>query len=215
MLVSSLASTVVAARALARLSACESSSICPSRSKMRARVRVGVTRRCSTGPIRSGLIENTSESSSRATRAEASPAPRSSSLSGSTSSESVSTAAEAEIAAAMMSACVVRLCVRASMMSARKWLSHRKPTTRTIRPPRLSDTMRRVSDDETFDKSARRRRRRRNNQRDLRQRVEDRGFDRANSTFISITATSVLTPRGIDNRRRRAFRSSRNRVRPP
>ena len=31
---------------------------------MRARVRVGVTRRCSTGPTRSGLIENSIESSS-------------------------------------------------------------------------------------------------------------------------------------------------------
>ncbi len=31
---------------------------------MRARVRVGVTSRCSTGPIRSGLIENSIESSS-------------------------------------------------------------------------------------------------------------------------------------------------------
>src|SRR5277367_2664637 len=71
----------------------------------------------------------------------------------------------------MMFAWVVRLWVRASMMSARNWLSRRKPTTRTTSPPRFSVTMRRVSEEEKRASTARRSHRARRRQRDLRQRA--------------------------------------------
>ena len=58
---------------------------------MRARVRVGVTRRCSTGPTRSGLIENSIESSSSCCGAAFSLGASCSSFSGSTVIVSVST----------------------------------------------------------------------------------------------------------------------------
>ena len=80
---------------------------------MRARVRVGVTRRCSTGPTRSGLMENSIASSSLGGGAALWPGASWSSLSGSMVIVSVSTAAEAAMAAEMMSAWVVRLCTRA------------------------------------------------------------------------------------------------------
>src|SRR5271163_4881169 len=71
----------------------------------------------------------------------------------------------------MMFAWVVRLWVRASMMSARNWLSSRKPTTRTTSPPRFSVTIRRVSEDEKRASMARRTHRARKRQRDFRQRA--------------------------------------------
>src|SRR5271156_3725906 len=71
----------------------------------------------------------------------------------------------------MMFAWVVRLWVRASMMSARNWLSSRKPTTRTTSPPRFSVTMRRVSEEENRASTARRSHRARRRQRALRQRA--------------------------------------------
>src|ERR1700684_1604788 len=71
----------------------------------------------------------------------------------------------------MMFAWVVRLWVRASMMSARNWLSNRKPTTRTTSPPKFSVTMRRGSEEEKRASTARLSHRARKRQRDLRHRA--------------------------------------------
>ena len=76
---------------------------------MRARVRVGDTSRRSSGPTRSGLIENSIDVVVALGGAALSPGASCSSFSGSMVIVSVSTAAEAAIAAAMMSAWVVRL----------------------------------------------------------------------------------------------------------
>ena len=90
---------------------------------MRARVRVGMTSRRSTGPMRSGLIENCSEGLSSSADFEAWPGASCRSFSGSTWIASVSTLAEAEIAAAMISPWVCRLCTRASIRPSRNWLT--------------------------------------------------------------------------------------------
>ena len=106
-----------------RFSDRESSSRVPSRSKMRARVRVGSTSRRSTGPIRSGLMENSSEGFVSSLAPTLWPGASCSSFSGSTVIASVSTLAEAEMAAAMISPCVCRLCTRASISPSRNWLT--------------------------------------------------------------------------------------------
>ena len=86
---------------------------------MRARVRVGSTSLRSTGPTRSGLIENCSEEESSPVLC---PGASLSNCSGSMVIASVSTVAEAATAAAMISPCVFRLCTRASISPSRNWL---------------------------------------------------------------------------------------------
>ena len=88
----------------------------------RARVRVGLTRRRSSGATRSGLIENSSGDSASSPSGELSPACICSSRSGSMLMVSESTVAEAAMAPAMISLCVRRLWTRASMRPWRNWL---------------------------------------------------------------------------------------------
>ena len=89
---------------------------------MRARVPVGETRRRSTGPTRSGLMENSKAAPSSSDAAAAWPGVACSSFSGSTVMLASSTLAEAAMAAAMISPCVCRLCTRASISPSRNWL---------------------------------------------------------------------------------------------
>ena len=66
---------------------------------------------------------------------------------------------------------ICRLWVLAATMSARNWLSQRKPITKAIRPPRLSVTMRRVRDEEKRASMLRLSKRMRKRQRDFLQRA--------------------------------------------
>jgi hypothetical protein len=98
-----------------------STTITPSRSKMRARVVVDETRRRSTGPTRSGLIRK-SRSRAASGGCGVSRNCNSSSLSGSMTIWSVSMLAADAMAAAMMWPWVIRLCTRASIRLWRDWL---------------------------------------------------------------------------------------------
>src|SRR3954464_9719111 len=111
---------------------------------MRARVRVGLTSRRSSGATRSGLIENSSGEGPSSLGPAVSPACICRRRSGSIVMVSVSTVAEAATAPAMISPWVRRLCTRASMRPCRNWVRERNPTRRLTRPARLRTTMRRV-----------------------------------------------------------------------
>jgi len=135
--------------------------------------------------MRSGLIENDSESSSRG---EASLGLRSSSLSDRRAANRRRLRRGRDRRGDDVGLGRQALLARLDDVGA-EMVEQQEATTSTTRPPRLSVTMRRVSDDDTFDSSMRPSRHSRSRSRALRQRVGEGGVCAAcvvrNSTLIT------------------------------